>query len=189
MSCKSNNLKIRKKPTRHVLPSHFSPPQKDIPRIELDITGLTKQLEEIKSRLPKLKEACRLGKEDQNKLAKLDQEIEERQKALNKAKKAAESVVASIAKIEEQISNAGGAKLKKQREKVQQISSEIDAANETATKMEVAINSGKVAIKKLEKTIASDEKKLESHQKELESKKKEKDNLTEVAADGIPLTV
>lgn len=126
----------------------------------------------------------------------MEQTVNDRQKALDKAKKAAESVVTAIANIEEQISNAGGLKLKKQREKglelfmhcwhysVQQISTEIDSSNETATKLEVAITSGNVAIDKLQKSISRDKKKLEGLEEELAAKKKEGEELVEVAEQG-----
>jgi hypothetical protein len=72
-------------------------------------------MQEVEARLPKLKEECRLEKEEQNKLKKLEAMVSSKEKALLKAKKAAESVVTAIAEIEEQIANAGGAKMKKQR--------------------------------------------------------------------------
>jgi hypothetical protein len=54
--------------------------------------------------------------------------------------------------------------------------------------MEVAISSGKVAIKKLEASIAKDKKKAEELKKDLQEKKKRREELNEVANTGIPST-
>eukprot|EP01126_Amoeba_proteus_P013704 TRINITY_DN1587_c0_g1_i2.p1 TRINITY_DN1587_c0_g1~~TRINITY_DN1587_c0_g1_i2.p1 ORF type:complete len:1050 (-),score=291.08 TRINITY_DN1587_c0_g1_i2:738-3887(-) len=158
--------------------------KRELPKIELDVKGLTLQLKELESRIPFLEAQCQTNKQDQLKIDKLHTLREERDEVLKKCKKSAESILNSIRQLEDRIANAGGSKLQKQKEKVQMMMTEMDTANDTVTRMEVAISSAKVAIEKLTTSISRDisvklelEKEIEA---KLEVREELKKNVTEV---------
>jgi hypothetical protein len=65
------------------------------------------------------------------------------------------------------------------------MSKAIEEANETVTKLEVAIAGAKTAITKSEKSIKKDNKSLEQFSKDLEAKETESSELLQVAGEGV----
>jgi structural maintenance of chromosome 4 len=133
------------------------------------------QLQESMSKLEELQDAA------MDEMEPLEAELKEHRAAHAQASKNTEKLEASISRLEKAIMDAGGAKLRTLKAKVEQLTQQAHDAEKTLTKIGVEKTSSQKKITNAEKAIAKAETEREAAQQELEELEAEYSQMDEDA--------
>ncbi len=152
-----------------------------IPKLTLEINGCDTTRTELSNRLPYLKEQCTLSDSDSNKLVALNEKVNKCKADMSSCTSFATELESEVQRLQNAILDAGGAKLKKQQALCDKTLKDL---NDTTKKL----NTTKVQLGSLRKTIEKAIKAKESLTNDLEEckillqdKKQDFQNLEEEA--------
>lgn len=121
----------------------------EVPKLLMEAQAAKDRAGDLEASMPELEEAGRaISPEDQSRLEYLSTEIRAHKDELTSLRHKSESLMKQVQKLEESIENAGGEKVKRQKDLVSRIQNEITEAEGEVTKKGVQ---AKTAIKQAEK--------------------------------------
>ncbi|KAJ6247945.1 structural maintenance of chromosomes protein [Anaeramoeba flamelloides] len=129
-------------------------------RIEMNINNLEKQNNKLSQHLPVLEKQIKENKKKESQISNLKIQLKEFESEYEIAKQKSQKIQLQIEKLEQQIMEAGGEDLQKQKNKEKKISQTISNNN-------TKINKLTVRNKTLKKKIIKDQEKIESIHKEM----------------------
>ena len=138
--------------------------ERSIQKSKMDAESSKKLSDEIEARIPELKAATAQSKQDAERTQILRRSIEEHSKTMESLKQKSESLRNAASKLEEALKNVGGAPLRKQRELVAQLQSEVAAAESEAAKKVAQIKNSEKQIVKLQEDAKKAEKEAQSYE-------------------------
>jgi len=142
----------------------------EIAKARMEIEGLSARHADIEKQLESLKSAAQPSKIELERLRELDQIIANEEKELAHLVKGSKKLKEKATELQNKIENAGGEKLKKQKEKVAKLQGDIDKSNTEINRRKVQITTGKKTLQKLRKAIEEGTKEKEKAADEKEKK-------------------
>lgn len=142
-------------------------------KLKLGADNLTTEKAQLESRVQELSQSVNLSGEDAQKLKSLQQEQKSQSVSVAKAKKDTEALEKDIEKLQKNILDAGGAKLRTQKAKVESLANQLAETSKSITKMKVDIKGAATKIAKTEKDIQVAEKSSEKSDAKLAKLKEE----------------
>ena len=124
-----------------------------LPKLLLEIEGCDTTREELTKLVPELRIQCEVSAEDLKKVKKLQSKVEESKLNMKSCVELATQLEKEVAKLQKDIMDAGGPRLKKQKKKCEKILEQLNQAEKTLNSAKVDITSSKKAATKAQKTI------------------------------------
>lgn len=118
-----------------------------LPKLRIDVDGCDTTRAELTNRIPELRDQCQLSPDDQKRLEQLNIKVEECKSDMEACKRLSDRLEKEVAKLQKDILDAGGPKLKKQQMACDKTLADL---NETEKKL----NAARVAISSCEKAVA-----------------------------------
>ncbi|KAI8101201.1 hypothetical protein M9435_001309 [Picochlorum sp. BPE23] len=135
-----------------------------ITKAKMDVKSSEQLAQDLDARIPELKAATAVSREDAERTQSLQHEIAQNQKVLDDLEKKSKSLRSKAQELEEALENVGGPPLKKQRELVARLHEDLTSVeSETAKKLAQIKNSEKQIVK-----LQKDSKKAEEEAQSLE---------------------
>lgn len=122
-------------------------------KIALDIGNLVRQREDFHTRLQQLHGSLELSYEEKKVLGALRENEQQFQTALAEAQSHTRSLEAEVAQLEEDILRAGGAKLRAQKARVEELVRAMEAASHSVNKVEVTCQTNTKKIAQAEEKV------------------------------------
>lgn len=142
----------------------------EIAKARMEIEGFSARHADIEKQLDSLKSAAQPSKTELDRLKELDQITSNEEKELAHLVKGSKKLKEKAAELQNKIENAGGEKLKKQKDKVAKLQGDIDKSNTEINRRKVQITTGKKTLQKLQKAIEEGTKEKEKAGDEKEKK-------------------
>ena len=140
-------------------------------KVNMDVQALTEKVATLQERVAELKRQPKKDtKAEQARVAELAKLIGKEEKTLEAAKAKMATMEAEVEKLQKEIMDTGGVKLKVQKQRVDSLTQQIDAAQTAVTKCRVQVKSATTAIGKAEKALAGHEADLAAVRAEAEEK-------------------
>ncbi|KAG7349244.1 chromosome segregation protein SMC [Nitzschia inconspicua] len=133
----------------------------ELPKLAMEISGCDTTREELTKLIPQLRIQCQVSEEESEKRAELQAKIDRCKSDMTSCVTLANKLEKEVSKLQQEIMEAGGPRMKKQKETCEKILTSLNYA-------EKSLNSSKVEILSTEKAIAKAQKSLESLTKQLE---------------------
>ncbi|PRQ27015.1 putative structural maintenance of chromosomes protein [Rosa chinensis] len=143
----------------------------DLAKSQKEIDSLNSQHDYLEKQIGSLEAASQPKKDELEKLDELKKHIAAEEKEIQKLIQGSQQLKEKATKLQSNIENAGGERLKAQKSKVKDIQSDIDKNNTEVNRRKVQIETGQKTIKKLTNVI-------EESKNEIERLGKEKENLS-----------
>ncbi|KAH9824306.1 hypothetical protein DFH28DRAFT_1162775 [Melampsora americana] len=124
-----------------------------ITKLEMDLSGGVKRLEEAKRTVEDIRSQDNLELKDEKELKSLEKIIETNQKEMDTLKTKTKSIEDTIKELQEKILQVGGVKLRTQQSKVKDLKETIEHTSNRLTKSEVTINKSKRDFEKFTKSL------------------------------------
>jgi structural maintenance of chromosome 4 len=134
---------------------------KELPKLTLEISGCDTTREELTKLIPQLREQCHVSDEEAEKRGELQSKIDQCKADMTSCVALADKLEKQVSKLQQDILDAGGPRLKKQKETCEKIMQSLNVA-------EKSLNSSKVEIVSSEKAVVKSQKSLESLTKQLD---------------------
>jgi structural maintenance of chromosome 4 len=150
-------------------------------RIEMDLEALAKDEAETRANLKVFEEEAAAAPADKSKVKELHAALAANEAALAKALKKSEAEEGKCKKIQEEIMNAGGEKLRMQKKKVDGMNAALEEATATISKGKVALKTAAKTIEKAEAAVLAANEELEATKAQLEATKAEYRGIEEDA--------
>ena len=152
-----------------------------IKKSKMDAESSKKLADELEARIPELKAATAQSKEDAERTQTLIQSIKDHSETMESLRQKSESLRNAATKLEEALENVGGAPLRKQRELVAQLQSEVAAAESEAAKKVAQIKNSEKQIVKLQADAEKAQKEAQAYDTQHDELMREFKALEEVA--------
>jgi structural maintenance of chromosome 4 len=136
-----------------------------LPKLNLEIAGCDTTRQELTKLIPELRVQCEVSEEDKTKRAELQSKVDQCKLDMKSCALLAERLQKEVTKLQQDIMDAGGPRLKKQKAACAKVMAKLNDS-------EKSLNSSKVEIVSSEKAEAKTQKAREKFEKEL----KEYDN-------------
>eukprot|EP00958_Prasinococcus_capsulatus_P029165 scaffold7377_cov389-Prasinococcus_capsulatus_cf.AAC.13 len=136
-----------------------------IPKLAMEIENLQAQMQDTEASLASLKEASKMSKEDTSRLGELEKIIATAEKDLAGLEKGCKGLKDKASNLKQQMEDAGGSPMKRQRELVKKSQEKIESTEAEITKCQATTASNSKMFKKILKAIESTREEL----KELEA--------------------
>jgi structural maintenance of chromosome 4 len=133
----------------------------ELPKLTLEISGCDTTRRELSKLIPQLREQCQVSDEDSRKRATVKANISQCKSDMTSCVSLADKLEEDVSNLQKEILDAGGPRLKLQKENCEKILSALNDA-------EKALNSAKVEIVSADKSIMKVQNSLESMTKQLE---------------------
>ncbi|MQL91114.1 hypothetical protein Taro_023720 [Colocasia esculenta] len=140
----------------------------ELAKSQKEIDSLNTQHTYIEKQLDSLKAASQPGKDEVERLKELEKIISVENKELERLTKCSTKLKDKASQIQMKIENAGGERLRNQKEKVSMIQSDIDKTSTDINRHKVRIATGEKMMKKLIKAIEDSKKEKEKLSQEKE---------------------
>ncbi len=127
----------------------------NLPKLLLEIQGCDTTREELTKLVPELRMQCEVSAEDLKKVKKLQSKVKASKFNMKSCVELATELEREVAKLQKDIMDAGGPRLKKQKKKCEKILEQLNQADKTLNSARVDITSSKKAAAKAQKTIES----------------------------------
>ena len=127
--------------------------ERALPKLRAEVAAAEDRAADLKGRLEELAAAARCSKEDAAELDALEKEVAEATAAHDKVRADAAGIRAECARLQEEMDNVGGEKLKKQRATVKELAAGIAAAEDAVTEKRATAASHAKATARLIKAI------------------------------------
>ena len=148
-----------------------------LPKLLLEIEGCDTTRDELTKLVPELRVQCEVSAEDLEKVKELESKIEESKLNMKSCVELATQLEKEVAKLQKDIMDAGGPRLKKQKKKCEKILEELNGTDKALNAAKVDTVSSKKACTKAKKNIETVSKQLESCEALLTEKTAEFKNL------------
>jgi structural maintenance of chromosome 4 len=132
-----------------------------IPKLEMEVSGCDTTRETLTKSIPELRAASTMSAADASKLKGLKDKVGKCKSDMASCAMLASKLEAEVAKLQKDIVNAGGEKLKKQVAKVDAATTKLNDAN-------TALNTARVAVTSSEKSAVKADEEREAAEKQLE---------------------
>ncbi len=133
-----------------------------LPKLLLEIEGCDTTRDELTKLVPELRVQCEVSAEDLEKVQELESKIEESKLNMKSCVELAKQLEKEVAKLQKDIMDAGGPRMKKQKKKCDKILEELKEAGKALNAAKVDIVSSNKATTKAKKSIETVSKQLES---------------------------
>ncbi|XP_047311246.1 structural maintenance of chromosomes protein 4 [Impatiens glandulifera] len=130
-------------------------------KAQTEIESLNSQYHYLEQQLGTLKSASEPRKDELDKLKELKKAISAEEKEIERLTTGSKQLKEKVMELQNKIENAGGKRLKTQKEKVEKIQSDIDKSSTDINRHKVQIEAGQKMVKKLTKAIDDSEKEKE----------------------------
>ncbi|KAL7542434.1 hypothetical protein ACHAXR_011785 [Thalassiosira sp. AJA248-18] len=148
-----------------------------LPKLHMEIEGFDTTREELTRQLPSLREQSTLSKSDEKKKKELLAKVENCKAEMASCVSAASKLEAEVAKLQKNIINAGGSKLKNQQKACDKAKKDLNNSNKELNSAKSTIANSKKAIKKAERAKATAEADLQQSKEALEQMETEHTEL------------
>jgi structural maintenance of chromosome 4 len=152
-----------------------------LPKLAMEIAGCDTTREELTKRIPELKSQSELSDSDAAKLVDLSKNVHRCKTEMSSCALLASKLEAEVARLQKEILDAGGSKLKKQQAACEKALSSLNATEKALNSAKVAITSSQKAAAKARDAKAAAEVHLDECKSTLEEKLKEFKSLEEDA--------
>lgn len=125
-----------------------------IPKLRLESQAARDRADDLRSQMKELEVAAKMSPEDASRIKTLDAEIAAAEKELTALQRKSQNLTQKATDLETAISEAGGERVKRQREVVAKVQQEIASAEADATKKQVQASALATTIEKLCKEVA-----------------------------------
>lgn len=132
-----------------------------LPKLLLEIEGCDTTREELTKLIPELRVQCEVSDEDLEKAKELKAKVEECKENMKSCVKLANRLEKEVAKLQKDILDAGGPRLKKQKAKCEKILQQLNESDKALNSARVDIVSSKKASTKAKKNIETVSNELE----------------------------
>ena len=149
---------------------------------QMDIQNLEQTIEELQERVVTLEASLSLTEEEEEAQEARKQEVISLEKEVRSIRKETASLEREIAHLEKKIMDAGGAKLRLQKSKVEGLQKQVDINQKDITKMEVGLKTAEGKIEKTKKTVDEKKNELEECEAKYQEICAEIDQMTDEAA-------
>jgi len=143
-----------------------------IPKLSMEIVGCDTSRKELTQRIPDLQKESILSPEGTDKLETLMKKVEMFKSDMSACINMSEALDKEISEVQKSILDAGGPRLKKQKEMCQEAASELN-------KCKKELNAAKVNMKNSKKSKEKSEKSLESAKRDLDKTKEKIESITQ----------
>lgn len=133
-----------------------------LPKLLLEIEGCDTTREELTKLVPELRVQCEVSAEDLEKVKELESKIEESKLNMKSCVELATQLEKEVAKLQKDIMDAGGPRLKKQKKKCDKILEQLNEADKALNAAKVDIVSSNKATTKAKKSIETVSEQLEN---------------------------
>jgi len=148
-----------------------------LPKLLLEIEGCDTTREELTKLVPELRIQCEVSPEDLEKVKELESKVEDCKTSMKSCVELATKLEKEVAKLQKDIMDAGGPRLKKQKKKCEKILEQLNDAEKALNSAKVDIVSSKKASAKAQKNIESISNQIETCEALLTEKTAEFKNL------------
>lgn len=149
-----------------------------LPKLQMEIEGFDTTREELTKQLPTLREQSTLSASDEKKKEELLEKVEQCKTEMASCVAAASKLEAEVSKLQKNIINAGGSKLKNQQKACDKAKKDLNDANKDLNAAKSTIVTSKKTIKKAEKAKETAEADLQQSKEALERLQEEHQELT-----------
>lgn len=125
-----------------------------IPKLRLEAQAAKDRAEDLKVQMKELEIAAKMNQEDASRLKTLDNEIAAAEKELTVLQRKSQNLTQKATDLETAISEAGGERVKRQRDVVARMQQDIASAEADSTKKQVQASALASTIEKLRKEVA-----------------------------------
>jgi structural maintenance of chromosome 4 len=122
-----------------------------LPKLKLEIEGCDTTREELTKLIPELRVQCEVSVEDLEKMEELQSKVEESKLNMKSCVELASRLEKEVSKLQKDILDAGGPRLKKQKGKCEKILKQLNEADKALNSANVDIVSSTKAFKKAQK--------------------------------------
>ena len=152
-------------------------------KLDMEINANKQHVKELNARLPELEKfkSNKSNPEDSKRMKALIAQIEQLQKPMQAAVKAASQIEGKIQSLQQRIMEEGGLPLKVQQSKLDGIISRIDDINKSITRYQVQLKTAQKTIEKTETAIEHGKEEFEKENTLADEKTQEREGLTEQA--------
>lgn len=144
-----------------------------IPKLKLEIEGFETSRKELTKLIPDLRSQCEVSSDDQEKKVELANKVQKCRSEMDICAKLADRLESELSKLQQDILDAGGSRLKNQRACCEKILSDLNAAEKMLNSSKVEITSAEKAEAKAKAAITDLEGKLSAASESLEQKEAE----------------
>ncbi len=153
------------------------------PQLQMEISSFDTTREELTKRLPSLREQSTLSDADQRKRDELIKNVEKCKEEMASCVSETSKLEAEVSKLQQNIINAGGSKLKNQQKACEKAKSNLNNANKELNAAKSTVANSKKIIQKAEKAKGVAEEDLQRSKDALEQMQAEHQSLEDDAKD------
>ncbi|KAL9189612.1 hypothetical protein ACHAXT_009287 [Thalassiosira profunda] len=139
-----------------------------LPKLQMEIEGFDTTRENLTEQLPSLREQSTLSAADEQKKEELTAKVEQCKAEMASCVESTSKLEAEVAKLQKNIINAGGSKLKNQQKACDKAKKDLNDANKELNSAKSTITNSKKAIKKAERAKETAETDLQQSEEALE---------------------
>jgi len=153
-----------------------------VPKFSMEIEGFDTSRKELTKLIPELRTKCDLTPEEECRLKELQNTVDKCKSDMTCCEKLASGLATEVTRLQKEILDAGGSKLKKQQKTCDKLLSDLNDAEKSLNSARVAVTSNQKAAAKAQKQKEVAEKEMQECSELLEEKKIEINELEEKAS-------